>query len=178
MDKHGSKLYKLENLNIPHQVSKAVDEIITDVIDWVIQAPLRDRFRELPEADMKETLRHCMWESNSYQAHEDDKQLYKALEKLMAHDHTDQLLTDLAEARRKKKKRHTSLKTPPGSPPHQPPPPFSPVGSSRTPGASVASGSSQLPPPPPPLSTNQSDQSTSITTLSSSKTAASAEYTA
>nr|GEY68155.1 retrovirus-related Pol polyprotein from transposon TNT 1-94 [Tanacetum cinerariifolium] len=44
------------------------------------------------------------------------------LEKSMNHDHTDELLTDLGEARRKKKKRHDSLKTPPGSPPHQPPP--------------------------------------------------------
>ncbi|GJU79536.1 hypothetical protein Tco_1281901 [Tanacetum coccineum] len=44
MDKHGSRLYKLENLNIPHQVSKAVYEIATDVVDWDIQAPLRDRF--------------------------------------------------------------------------------------------------------------------------------------
>ncbi|GJY00888.1 integrase, catalytic region, zinc finger, CCHC-type containing protein [Tanacetum coccineum] len=33
MDKHGSKLYKLENLNIPHQVSKAVDEVVTDAVD-------------------------------------------------------------------------------------------------------------------------------------------------
>nr|GEU41676.1 hypothetical protein [Tanacetum cinerariifolium] len=34
LDKHGSRLYKLENLNIPHQVSKAVDEIVTDAVDW------------------------------------------------------------------------------------------------------------------------------------------------
>ncbi|GJR45073.1 hypothetical protein Tco_1313176 [Tanacetum coccineum] len=33
MDKHGSRLYKLENLDIPHQVSKAVDEIVTDDVD-------------------------------------------------------------------------------------------------------------------------------------------------
>ncbi|GJZ71692.1 hypothetical protein Tco_0635543 [Tanacetum coccineum] len=33
MDKHGSRLYKLENLDIHHQVSKAVDEIVTDVVD-------------------------------------------------------------------------------------------------------------------------------------------------
>ncbi|GJU99791.1 hypothetical protein Tco_1329062 [Tanacetum coccineum] len=33
LDKHGSRLYKLENLDIPHQVSKAVDEIVTDVVD-------------------------------------------------------------------------------------------------------------------------------------------------
>ncbi|GKA37316.1 integrase, catalytic region, zinc finger, CCHC-type containing protein, partial [Tanacetum coccineum] len=156
LDKQGSRLYKLENLNIPHQVSKAVDEIVTDAVDWAIQAPLRDRFRDLPEADMKEILHHRMWESNSYQAHEDHKMLYEALEKSMARDHTDQLLTDLAEARRKKKKRRDSPKTPPGSPPHQPPPPPPPAGSSGTPGASGASGASG----------------------SSSKTAASAEYTA
>ncbi|GJY68125.1 hypothetical protein Tco_0471107 [Tanacetum coccineum] len=58
LDKHGSRLYKLENLNIPHQVSKAVDEIVIDAVDWAIQAPLRDRFRDLPEADMKEILHH------------------------------------------------------------------------------------------------------------------------
>ncbi|GKB27196.1 retrovirus-related pol polyprotein from transposon TNT 1-94 [Tanacetum coccineum] len=71
MDKHGSRLYKLENLNIPHQVSKAVDEVVTNAVDWAIQAPLKDRFRDLPEADMKEILHHRMWESNSYQAHEE-----------------------------------------------------------------------------------------------------------
>ncbi|GJW70936.1 retrovirus-related pol polyprotein from transposon TNT 1-94 [Tanacetum coccineum] len=33
MDKQGSRLYKLENLDIPHQVRKAVDEIVTDAIN-------------------------------------------------------------------------------------------------------------------------------------------------
>ncbi|GJX03563.1 integrase, catalytic region, zinc finger, CCHC-type containing protein [Tanacetum coccineum] len=84
LDKQGNMLYKLENLDIPHKVSKAVDEIVTDAIDWAIQAPLRDRFRDLPDADMKEILHHRMWESNSYQAHEDHKMLYEALEKSMA----------------------------------------------------------------------------------------------
>ncbi|GKE88010.1 hypothetical protein Tco_1565485, partial [Tanacetum coccineum] len=60
LDKHGSRLYKLENLDIPHQVSKAVDKIITDAVDWAIQAPLKDRFRDLPESDMKEILHHRM----------------------------------------------------------------------------------------------------------------------
>nr|GFC77511.1 hypothetical protein [Tanacetum cinerariifolium] len=53
--------------------------------------------------------------------------LYEALDKSMNRDHTDELLQDLAEARRKKKKRRDLLKTPPGSPPHQPPPPLPPV---------------------------------------------------
>ncbi|GJS55695.1 monodehydroascorbate reductase [Tanacetum coccineum] len=33
LDKHGSRLYKLENLDILHQMSKSVDEIVTNVVD-------------------------------------------------------------------------------------------------------------------------------------------------
>ncbi|GJQ96234.1 hypothetical protein Tco_0007373 [Tanacetum coccineum] len=95
-----------------------------------------------------------MWESKSYQTHEDHMMLYEALEKSMARDNSDQLLSDLAEARKKKKKRHGSPKTPPGSPPHP------------------------LPPPPPPPSNNQGSQYISTAAPSSSKTTASAEYTA
>ncbi|GKF97843.1 hypothetical protein Tco_0293664, partial [Tanacetum coccineum] len=146
-----------------------MDEIVTDAVDWAIQAPLRDRFRDFPEADMKEILHHHMWESNSYKAHEDHRKLYEALEKSMDRDQTDQLLTNLAKARRKKKRRHDSLKTPPGSPHHQPPPPPLLAGLPGTLGSFGASGSSQLPPPPPPPpSTKQSDQSKSTVASSSS----------
>ncbi|GJS61775.1 hypothetical protein Tco_0656559 [Tanacetum coccineum] len=178
LDKHGSRLYKLENQDIPNQVRKAVDEIVTDAVDWAMQAPLRERFRDLPEADMKEILHNRMWESKSYQTHEDHMMLYEALEKSMARDNNDQLLSDLAEARKMKKKRQDSPKTPPGSPPHPPPPPPPPAGPSGTSGASGASGSSQSPPPPPPPSNTQGDQSTSTAAPSSSKTAASVEYRA
>ncbi|GJX27710.1 hypothetical protein Tco_0235789 [Tanacetum coccineum] len=93
LDKHGSRLYKLKNLDIPHQL------------------------RDLPEADIKDILHPPLKETKIYKAHEDHKKLYKALEKSMDRDHSEQLLTDLAEARRKKKRRHESPKTPPGSPP-------------------------------------------------------------
>nr|GEY93863.1 hypothetical protein [Tanacetum cinerariifolium] len=135
---------------VESMVSKAVDEIVTDAVDWAIQPSLRNRFRDLPEADMKDILHQRMWETNSYKAHEDHMI--------------------------KKKKRHDSQKTPPGSPPHQPPHPLPPAGPS---GTSGSPGSSQLPPPPPPpLSTSQSDQSKSTASPSSSKTDASAKYTA
>ncbi|GJV61168.1 retrovirus-related pol polyprotein from transposon TNT 1-94 [Tanacetum coccineum] len=110
LDKHRSRLYKLENLDIPHQVSKAVDEIVTDAVDWAIQALLSDRFRYLLEADIKEILHHRMWETKSYKTHKDHKNLYESLEKSMDRDHSDQLLTDLAEARRKNERRHKSPK--------------------------------------------------------------------
>ncbi|GJS17398.1 integrase, catalytic region, zinc finger, CCHC-type containing protein, partial [Tanacetum coccineum] len=86
LDKHGSRLYRLENQDIPNQVRKAVDEIVTDVVDWAMQAPLKERFRDLPEANMKEILHNRIWESKSYQTHEDHMMLYEALEKSMAQD--------------------------------------------------------------------------------------------
>ncbi|GKE81905.1 hypothetical protein Tco_1551905, partial [Tanacetum coccineum] len=105
LDKHGSRLYRLENQYIPNQVRKAMDEIVTDAINWAMQALLRERFRDLPKANMKEILHNRMWESKSYQTHEDHMMLYEALEKSMARDNHDQLLSDLAKARKKKKKR-------------------------------------------------------------------------
>nr|GEX10996.1 hypothetical protein [Tanacetum cinerariifolium] len=137
LDSHGARLYTLKNLDIPQQVSKVVNEIVTDAVDWAIQAPLWNRFRDLPEADMKEILHQRIWEINSYKAHEDHMMLYKALEKSMNRDHTDELLKDLDKARKKKKKRR-------------------PSGTSGSPRASRSSQA--LPPPPPPPSTNQEGQ--------------------
>ncbi|GKB97635.1 hypothetical protein Tco_0983772, partial [Tanacetum coccineum] len=162
----------------PVIIFKVVDEIVTDVVDWAMHAPLRERFRDLPEADMKEIIHNRMWESKSYQTHKDHMTLYEALEKSMARDNRDQLLSNLAEARKKKKKRQGSPKTPSGSPPHPPPPPPPPAGPSGTLGASGASGLSQSPPPPPPPSNTQGGQSTSTAAPNFSKTTTSAEYTA
>nr|GEU69570.1 retrovirus-related Pol polyprotein from transposon TNT 1-94 [Tanacetum cinerariifolium] len=129
LDSHGARLYTLEHLEIPHQVIKFVDEVVADAVDWAIQAPLRNSFRDLPKANMKEILHQRMWETNSYKTHEDHMQLYEALEKSMNRDHSEELLKNLAEARLSR--------------------------ASRSPGAS---GSSPLPPPPPPPpSTNQED---------------------
>nr|GEZ97036.1 hypothetical protein [Tanacetum cinerariifolium] len=122
LDKHGGRLYTLEQLDIPQQ------------------------------ADMKEILHQRMWKTESYKSHKDHMQLFEALENSMNYNHSKKLAQDLAEARKKKKKSRELPKTPPGSPSHQPPPPpppAGPFGASRAPGAS---GSSQVPPPlPPPL---------------------------
>nr|GFA06835.1 hypothetical protein [Tanacetum cinerariifolium] len=151
LDSHGARLYTLENLDIHQQVRKAMDEIVTDAVDWAIQASLQNRFRDLPEADMKEILHQRMWETNSYKTHEDHMMRYEALEKSMKCDHSEELLKVLAEASKKKKKRRSPR----------------------------ASGPSQVSPPPPlPPSTNQEGQSHGFAAPSSSKTAASAEYKA
>ncbi|GJT72098.1 hypothetical protein Tco_1031384 [Tanacetum coccineum] len=175
LDKQGTRLYNLENLNIPHKVSQAVDEIVTDAVDWAMQAPLRVRFRDLPTVDMKEILQQRMFEDDSYKAHTVHNDLYEALQKSLELDYSNQRLADQEEARKKRRKRRDVPRTPPGSPPSQPPPPPPPAGASGALGTSGASGSSQFPPPPPPPSTGTSGstQQQGNKALSSSKTAAS-----
>ncbi|GKE20736.1 hypothetical protein Tco_1432248 [Tanacetum coccineum] len=133
LDKHGSRLYKLENLNIPHQVRKVVDEIVTDAVDWAMQALLRACFRDLPTVDMKEILQQRMFEDNTYKTHEVHNDLYEALHKSVELEYSNQHLADQEEARKKKRKRRESPRTPIGSPPTQPPPPPPPAGTSGAP---------------------------------------------
>ncbi|GJU13018.1 hypothetical protein Tco_1135414 [Tanacetum coccineum] len=65
LDKHGSRLYRLENQDIPNQVSKAVDEIVTDAVDWAMQRALTGKVSrhnssclDLAESKEKEEKRH------------------------------------------------------------------------------------------------------------------------
>ncbi|GJZ42923.1 hypothetical protein Tco_0590178 [Tanacetum coccineum] len=102
LDKQGTWLYNLENLNIPHKVSQAVDEIVTD----------------------------AMFEDNSYQAHEVHNDLYEALQKSLELDYSNQRLADQEEARKKKRKKRVAPRTPSMSPPSLPPPPPPPAGAS------------------------------------------------
>ncbi|GJT28436.1 hypothetical protein Tco_0908711 [Tanacetum coccineum] len=126
--------------------NQAVGEIVTDAVDWAMQAPLRARFRHLPTVDMKEILQQRMFEDNSYKAHDVHNDLYEAVQKSLELDYSNQRLADQEEARKKRRKRRTS----------------------------GASGSSQLPPPPPPPSTGTSGsaQQQGSNAPSSSKTAA------
>nr|GFA56536.1 hypothetical protein [Tanacetum cinerariifolium] len=178
LDKHGARLYTLEQLDIPQQVSIAVSEVVTDAVNWAMQAPLRNRFKDLPEADMKEILHQRMWETDSYKFHEDHLQLFEALEKSTNRDQSEELTHDLAEARKKRKKGRESPKTPPGSPSHQPPPPPLPAGPFGTSGTPRAFGSQVTPPPPLPTSTNQDSPSTGSTAPSPTKTAATTKHQA
>ncbi|GJS19166.1 hypothetical protein Tco_0447798, partial [Tanacetum coccineum] len=176
LDKKGSRLYNLENLNITHKVRQAVYKIVTDAVDWAMQAPLRARFRDLPTVDMKEILQQRMFEDNSNQAYDVHNDLYEALQKSLELDYTNQRQADQEEARKKRRKRRDVSRTPHGSPPSQPRSLPPPAGASGAPCTSGASGSSQLLPPPPPLciGTSGSAQQQGNKALSSSKSAASA----
>nr|GEY44910.1 hypothetical protein [Tanacetum cinerariifolium] len=151
-------------------VSKAVDEIVTDAVNWAMKAPLRAHFSDLPIVDIKEIIQQWMFEDKSYEAHKDHKNLYDTLEKSLERDYSYQLLSDLEEARQKKIKRRDLPRTPFGSPPPQPPPPPPLAGASYAPGTSGASGSSQSPLPPLHPSTALTTSDTRYKSVSVSKT--------
>ncbi|GKF71286.1 hypothetical protein Tco_0207400, partial [Tanacetum coccineum] len=131
LDKHGFRLYALEQLDIPHKVSQIVDEVVADAVDWEMQAPLRRRFSDLPAVDMKLALHQRMYEDKSYETHEDHKNL----------------------------KKRAAPRAPSGSPALPPPPPPPLAGGFGAPGTSGGSGLSQLPLPPPNLSSGTSRSS-------------------
>ncbi|GKE18644.1 retrovirus-related pol polyprotein from transposon TNT 1-94 [Tanacetum coccineum] len=95
----------LQSTTDPILVSKAVNEIVTDAVDWAIQDPLQTRFRDLPIVDIKEILQQRMFEDNTYKTHAVYNDLYEALQKSVELDYSNQCLADQEEARKKKRKR-------------------------------------------------------------------------
>nr|GEU89158.1 integrase, catalytic region, zinc finger, CCHC-type, peptidase aspartic, catalytic [Tanacetum cinerariifolium] len=87
----GSKVFTLDLRDLPHKIDEVVCESMRGVVHVALQALLRDRFRELPEADMKEILHQCMFETGTYKSLPEHVALYKALEasilKLLSHQH-------------------------------------------------------------------------------------------
>nr|GEW37252.1 integrase, catalytic region, zinc finger, CCHC-type, peptidase aspartic, catalytic [Tanacetum cinerariifolium] len=51
-----SSVFNLELSDLPHKIDEAVCESVREAVHVALQAPLRDHFRELPKADMKEIL--------------------------------------------------------------------------------------------------------------------------
>nr|GEY97004.1 hypothetical protein [Tanacetum cinerariifolium] len=134
-----------------------VDEIVTDAVDWVMQALLRARFSDLPAVDIKEILQHRMFKDKSYEAHKDQKNLYDAMQKSLERDYSNQLLSNLYEARQKKRKRRDLPRTPYGSPLSQPPPLPPPVGTSGALGSKALSSSKSAASAPQSMAWTTSD---------------------
>ncbi|GKD28365.1 hypothetical protein Tco_1239143 [Tanacetum coccineum] len=74
-----SRVYKLENHDLYSKIDKQVNEAVKEDVHNALQAPLRERFRDLSEFQMKEILHNRMFESNSYRSHPDHTTLYEAL---------------------------------------------------------------------------------------------------
>nr|GEV08434.1 zinc finger, CCHC-type [Tanacetum cinerariifolium] len=72
-----------------------------EAVHIALQAPLRDRFRELPEANMKEILHQRMFESGSYKSLPKQVALYEALEASMKWENMDEFLAEKDKSRKR-----------------------------------------------------------------------------
>ncbi|GJU47940.1 hypothetical protein Tco_1217495 [Tanacetum coccineum] len=99
--------------DLPHKIIQTVNEVIKEVVHVALQALLRDHFRELPEADMKEILHQRMFESGTYRSLPKHVALYEALEASMERANMDEFFAE----KDKSLKRRREDQDPPPLPP-------------------------------------------------------------
>ncbi|GJU69714.1 hypothetical protein Tco_1255973 [Tanacetum coccineum] len=99
----GSRVYTLELRDLPYKIDEAVRENVKGAVQIALQAPLRERFRDLSEEDMKEMLHQRMFESGTYKSLPEHIALYEALEASMAQTQRDEFLAekDMSHKRRR-----------------------------------------------------------------------------
>ncbi|GJR39527.1 retrovirus-related pol polyprotein from transposon TNT 1-94 [Tanacetum coccineum] len=97
-----SRIFTLELRDLPHNINQTVYEVVKEVVHVALQAPLRDRFRELSEADMKEILHQRMFESGTYKSLPEHVALYEALEASMERANRDEFLAKKDKYRKRR----------------------------------------------------------------------------
>ncbi|GJR96973.1 hypothetical protein Tco_0269147 [Tanacetum coccineum] len=78
-----SRFFTLENYDPYSKIENYVNETVKEAVHNALQAPIRDRFRELSKFEMKEILHDQIFESGSYRSHPEHATLYEALEASM-----------------------------------------------------------------------------------------------
>ncbi|GJW71183.1 hypothetical protein Tco_0128100 [Tanacetum coccineum] len=109
-------IFTLELRDLPHKIDQTVNEVVKEAVHVALQAPLRDRFRDLPEADMEEIIHQRMFKNGTYKSLPEHVALYEAIEASMERAIRDEFL---AEKDKSRKRRRNDQETP------QPPPPKS-----------------------------------------------------
>ncbi|GJR94558.1 hypothetical protein Tco_0266732 [Tanacetum coccineum] len=99
----GSKVFTLELRDMPHKINQTVDKVVKEVVRVALQSPLRDHFRELPEADMKEILHQRMFESGTYKSLPEHVALYEALETSMKSANRDEFFSEKDKSRKRRR---------------------------------------------------------------------------
>nr|GEY39266.1 hypothetical protein [Tanacetum cinerariifolium] len=102
-----SRVFHLELRDLPHMIDEAVRESVREAVHMALQAPLRDRFRELSEADMKEILHQRMFETGTYKSLLEHVALYEALEASIERANRDELLTEMDNSSKQQSGPHT-----------------------------------------------------------------------
>nr|GFC42005.1 hypothetical protein [Tanacetum cinerariifolium] len=108
-----SRVFTFELRDLPHKINQTVNTVVKEAEHIALKAPLRDLFREMPEADMKEILHQKMFESGSYKLLPEHVAFYEALEASIDRANRDEFL---AEKDISCKRRHDDQYPPPPPP--------------------------------------------------------------
>nr|GEY42519.1 histone deacetylase 14 [Tanacetum cinerariifolium] len=106
-------VFTLELRDLPHKIDEAVCESVKEAVHVALQAPLRDRLRELPEADMKEILHQRMFKNGTYKSLLEHVALYKALEASMEWANRDEYLNKKDKSRKRQPWKKSDTQDPP-----------------------------------------------------------------
>ncbi|GJU25743.1 hypothetical protein Tco_1164364 [Tanacetum coccineum] len=140
-----SKVFTLELRDLPHKIDKTINESVKEVVQIALQDPLKECFKDLSEANMKEIIHDRMFKSGTYRSQPEHVALYEAFEASMERDNRDEFLLE----------KDKSQKIPLDEQDPPPPPPDSDLNKKKI-HDSDASGSKQ-PPAPPSLVWKTSD---------------------
>nr|GEV25726.1 hypothetical protein CTI12_AA475510 [Tanacetum cinerariifolium] len=108
-----SNVFTLELRDLPHKINQTIDEVVNETVHVAFQAPLRDHFRELCKADVKEILYQRVFESGSYKSLPEHVALYEVLEASTEWANKDDFLVE----KDKSQKRCCDDQDPPPHPP-------------------------------------------------------------
>nr|GEY56270.1 hypothetical protein [Tanacetum cinerariifolium] len=109
-----SRVFNLELRDLPHKIDQIVNTVVKEVVHIALQAPLKDRFKELPEADIKEILHQRMFESGSYKLLPEHVAFYEALEASMDRANRDEFLAEMDKSRKRRRDDQDPPPPPPG----------------------------------------------------------------
>ncbi|GKE80746.1 hypothetical protein Tco_1550746, partial [Tanacetum coccineum] len=108
-----SRVYTLENHDLYSNIDKYVNEVFKEAIHNALQAPIRKRFRDLSEFEMKEIIRDQMFISGSYRSHPEHTTLYETRDASIDRENMEEFNEEMAKSR----KRHRDDQDPSPPPP-------------------------------------------------------------
>nr|GEW09297.1 hypothetical protein [Tanacetum cinerariifolium] len=100
-------VFNLELRDLPYKIDQTANIVIKEAVHIALQAPLRDHFKELPEADMKEILHQQMFENGSYNSLPEHVALYEAFEASMDRANRDEFLAEMDNSPRQQSASHS-----------------------------------------------------------------------
>ncbi|GKF65537.1 hypothetical protein Tco_0192054 [Tanacetum coccineum] len=91
----------MEKHDLYSKIDKYINENVKEAVQDALQAPIRERFRELSEFEMKEILRDRMFESDSYRSLPEHTTLYEALKASMDRENREEFMDATAKSRKR-----------------------------------------------------------------------------